>query len=163
MAGPFRQGLARVAKDGRWGHINRDGEFVVAPQFDMAYEFSEGLAVVQRDKRHGYVNRSGALVVDTKFLSADAFSEGLASVNVGTGGAHKSIAEACEVGFIDPAGEFVLSPRYFSAGRFHKGFCLVETEKTLMYVDSTGTPIWTSGWVELGSFDPHHLLPPEII
>ena len=26
MAGPFRDGLARVAKNGRWGHINRDAQ-----------------------------------------------------------------------------------------------------------------------------------------
>ena len=59
MAGPFREGLARVARNGKWGHINRDGKFVVEPRFEMAYEFSEGMAQVILTKRTGYVNRDG--------------------------------------------------------------------------------------------------------
>jgi hypothetical protein len=163
MAGPFRQGLARVAKDGKWGHINRDAEFVVAPRFDMAYEFSEGMAEVQLGKRRGFVGLSGELLIDTVYIHVDSFSDGLAQVNVGTGEAHKSIVDACEVGFIDKAGNFAISPRFFNAGRFQFGLCLVGTEKNIGYVNHSGDFIWKSGWVEIGSPDPHHLLPREAV
>lgn len=161
MAGPFREGLARVARNGKWGHIDREGHFVVEPRFDMAHEFSEGMADVTLERRTGYVNRSGELVIPPRFLWARRFSEGLSAVNIGSGQAHKSVAEACEDGFINTQGDFAISPAFQRTGTFQHGLCLVETESELQYIDRCGKPIWCSGWVELGSFDPLHLLPPE--
>jgi hypothetical protein len=157
MAGPFRQGLARVARNGRWGHINRDGKFVVEPQFEMAYEFSEGFAPVILDGRTGYVNCDGVLAVPASFLRGGRFAEGLALVDIGTGKAHKSIADACETGFINYNGDFVITPRFFAAGTFQGGLCLVETEKEIQYVNLKGEPVWRSGWVDRGSYDPYHI------
>jgi WG containing repeat len=125
----------------------------------MAYEFSEGMAEVILDKRSGYVNRAGEVVVPPSFLRGERFSEGLAAVHTGSGGAHRTVADACEIGFIDPTGVFVIKPRFFIAGSFQGGLCLTETEKDLLYVDRTGETLWKSGWVELGSFDPYHLYP----
>jgi len=161
MAGPFRQDRARVAKDDKWGHINKEGQFVTEPRFDMAYEFSEGLARIEMNKRQGYVDLIGNLVISPIFRDVDSFSCDLGKVNTGTGEAHKSIADACETGFINKKGEFEISPRFFAAGKFQQGFCLVETEKKIGYINRFGEFIWSSGWVELGSLDPHHLLPPE--
>ena len=89
MAGPFREGLARVARGGRWGHIRRSGEFAYEPRFDMALEFSEGRAVVKIGKRQGYISPEGDIVVPVAYRYAHAFSEGLAKVNTGTGEAQK--------------------------------------------------------------------------
>ena len=161
MAGPFRQGRARVARNGKWGHINRDVEFVTEPRFDMAYEFSEGLAEVILDKRTGYVNLQGELAIAATYLRGQRFSDGVAAVNVGTGEAHRSIADACEVGFIGPTGAFTITPRFFSAGNFQDGLCLVETEKEILYVDHRGDAVWNGGRVEIGCFDPYSLLPAQ--
>lgn len=161
MAGPFREGRARVARNGKWGHINRDVEFVTEPRFDMAYEFSEGMAEVILDKRTGYVNLQGELAVPTTYMGGRRFSDGVAAVKIGTGEAHRTIADACEVGFIDSTGEFVITPRFFRTGSFQDGLCFVETEKEILYIDREGTPVWSSGWVELGFFDPYHLLPAQ--
>jgi len=65
MAGPFRKGLARVARDGKWRHINGEGKFVVEPRFDMAYEFSARIVIVILTMRAGYGNRNGELTVTT--------------------------------------------------------------------------------------------------
>lgn len=162
MAGPFRQGLARVAKDDKWGHINSNAEFVVTPRFDMALEFSEGMAEVRLGKKSGFVNLLGELVIDTIYNHVGRFSEGLARVNVGTGEAHKSIKEACENAFIDETGQFVIQPRFFSAGSFQLGRCLVITERDIGYITREGDFIWKSGWVEIGFIDPHHLFPREV-
>jgi hypothetical protein len=128
----------------------------------MAYEFSEGLAHVELKKRNGFVNLQGQLAVDTIFLHVQRFSQGLAQVNIGAGQAHKSIADACEVGFINVHGEFVIAPQFFAAGTFHNDLCLVETEREIGYINRTGEFIWRGKLVELGMFDPHHLLPPEV-
>jgi len=127
----------------------------------MAYEFCEGRALVTIGKKQGYIDPSGEIVVPLKYRHADNFSEGLASVNTGTTERHESIAAACDIGFINPEGEFVITPRFFATGRFRNGLCLVETEKEIEYVDRCGNLIWSSGWVEIGSFDPLHLYPPE--
>jgi hypothetical protein len=127
----------------------------------MAYEFFEGRAAVILARRSGYIDRKGETVVPPNYRRVDNFSEGLAAVSTGTGKAHNSVADACEIGFIDKEGEFVIPPRFLAAGSFHDHFCLVETEKEIAYVDRRGESIWKSGWVELGSFDPLHLYPPD--
>jgi WG containing repeat len=134
----------------------------VEPRFDMAYEFSEGMAAVILDKRTGYVNRGGELVIPPAFLWGRCFSDGLAAMNVGSGKAHKSIADGCdEDGFIDPQGDFVIPPAFLATAIFRDGLRLVETETDLMYIDRDGKPVWRGGWVELGDFDPLHLLPQQ--
>lgn len=146
MAGPFRDGLARVGKNGRWGHINREGEFVYSPRFDMAYELFEDRAAVILAKRSGYIDRKGETVVPpNNYRRVDNFSEGRAAVNTGSGQAHNSVADACEIGFINNEGEFVIPPRFLAAGSFHNHLCLVETEKKIAYVDRRGNSIWESG------------------
>ncbi|MEO0110388.1 MAG: WG repeat-containing protein [candidate division WOR-3 bacterium] len=44
---------------GKWGYINKEGKFVINPQFDYAYPFSEGLAVVQDGGLWGHINKEG--------------------------------------------------------------------------------------------------------
>jgi hypothetical protein len=161
MAAPFRESLARVARNGKWGHINKSGEFVIEPRFEMAYEFDEGLAPVTLNMRTGYVSRSGELVIPPVFLWGRRFSEGLAAVDVGTGKVHTSSASLCEVGFIKPSGEFAIRPSFLYVGTFQGGICLVENETSIGYIDRGGTFRWKSRWVELGDFDPLHLFPAE--
>ena len=83
------------------------------------------------------------------FLRAGRFSEGFAAVNVGTGEAHKSVADACATGFIDTEGRFTIAPRFLATGTFQDGKCLVETEKSIAYIDRSGHPLWSSGWVQI--------------
>jgi hypothetical protein len=161
IAGPFRNGLARVAENGKWGYIDRYGEFVIPAQFDRALEFSEGLGLVRLDGKYGYVDTLGKIVVPPSFRRAEYFSEGLASVDTGKGEAHRSIAEAGEMGFINSSGAFIIPPQFLATGRFQNGLCLVETEKDIGYIDQSGAFIWRSKSVEIGTFDPLHLLPPE--
>jgi hypothetical protein len=143
------------------GYINCSGDFVIPAQFDMALEFSEDLGKVRVGDKYGYIDSSGKVVVPPSFLYAKDFSEGLASVNRGTGEAHRSVALACEVGFINNVGEFVIPPQFLATGRFQSGLCLVETEKKIGYISKSGAFIWQNKWLEIGDFDPLHLLPPE--
>jgi hypothetical protein len=127
----------------------------------MAYEFSEGLATVKINKRQGYVDSAGNLVISTQYLRAATFSEGLAAVDIGTGSVHKTIADACETGFINRQGDFAIKPQFLSVGRFKDEVCHVENEKYIGYIDKSGDFVWKSGWADIGLSDPHHNLPPE--
>src|SRR5262245_53907000 len=81
--GDFSEGLAPVRVDARIGYIDRNGSFVIQPQFDEAYAFSSGVARVAVGGRTGVIDTGGRWV-----LAPDAapsapvpyqdFSEGLA-------------------------------------------------------------------------------------
>ncbi len=64
-AGSFSGGLAVVETEkGDWGYINRNGDWVIEPQYDRAWGFSEGIAQVllfNRNYRveHRYINTKG--------------------------------------------------------------------------------------------------------
>lgn len=47
----FKEGLAAVLVDDKWGFINKNGTLVIENQFDWVAEFSEGVAIVQRSSK----------------------------------------------------------------------------------------------------------------
>ncbi len=55
----FSEGLAKVAKDGKWGFIDRTGQVVLDLEYDWAWNFSDGLAKVQKDYEYFYINKNG--------------------------------------------------------------------------------------------------------
>lgn len=64
----FSEGLAAVANSGggrdaggwfpatNWGYLDRNGKFVISPQFDDAGSFAEGLAPVKIEGKYGYIS-----------------------------------------------------------------------------------------------------------
>lgn len=64
----FKNGLAPVSKDDKWGYINEKGDVVVAFQFKDAEIFSEdGLAPVKTENGWGFIDTEGKLVVEDKY------------------------------------------------------------------------------------------------
>ena len=59
---PFKEGLALVCQNGKYGFISKKGEMVIPCKYELATDFSEGLAVVRLGGKYGYVNKQG---VDT--------------------------------------------------------------------------------------------------
>ncbi|MEM9416377.1 MAG: WG repeat-containing protein [Planctomycetota bacterium] len=58
----FWDGLAPMEQDGKWGYIDRDGDWVIAPQFRKAAHFQGELALVISGLDVGYINRRGEFV-----------------------------------------------------------------------------------------------------
>ena len=65
---PARQGK-------RWGYINRNGQWVIAPQFADARPFFEGRAAVKDGKDWGYLDSDGQMVIAPQFYSVGPFNE----------------------------------------------------------------------------------------
>lgn len=64
----FSEGLLAVEdSSGRWGYINKKGEYVISPQFSEAYPFdSDGTAVVFVGSKFAIIDKKGKFVVQPK-------------------------------------------------------------------------------------------------
>ncbi len=86
-SGIFTYGLApaRESQSGLYGFIDKNGEFVIEPQFDYAYSFNEsGLALVFKhieddeyqsinDRKLGYINPKGEYIIPPIYHSTRLF------------------------------------------------------------------------------------------
>nr|WP_319382429.1 WG repeat-containing protein [uncultured Roseibium sp.] len=66
-AGQFSEGLATVRVDGKYGYIDRTGEMVIEPHYDLAGRFKDGLAEVFVGPLAGVIDRGGSFVVEPRF------------------------------------------------------------------------------------------------
>ena len=134
-------------KVGKWGYINRRGEWVIEPIYDEALDFVlQDLAPVKLGVKDavaswGYINRKGVMVIPPVFRRALYFCDGLASVEVGDDRNQKS-------GFIDKSGRFVIGPSFRYAGHFHRGRAIVRTQD-----DRSGVIDKAGSWVVKPNFD----------
>ncbi len=87
----YHDGLALVEKAGRYGYADRDGNLVVYPCFENAYQFSNGLAPVFMGL-WGYIDTKGDLFIQPIFDMASPFEWGRAEV-VYMGEVHKMNTE----------------------------------------------------------------------
>ncbi|EQC2648382.1 WG repeat-containing protein, partial [Campylobacter coli] len=53
--------------NGKWGFIDKNGEFVIKPKFDSIWSFREGLAKVGLNGKYGLIDKSGKIVIEPKF------------------------------------------------------------------------------------------------
>ena len=67
------------------GSIDRQGNYVINPQFDYVYSFSEGLAAVYIDGKGGFIDLQGNYVINPQFDYVRSFLEGLAAVRIRIG------------------------------------------------------------------------------
>jgi hypothetical protein len=137
QAYPFRNGLASVQKEGRWGAINAGGELVIPAAYGSPLVFTEGLAEFSFDN-HTAGNRRGVISLSGEISSGPATKASAISAV----GWHAFLQVTSTATLI------AMGTR--------------ETEKDLLYVDRKGSPVWKDGWVEFGSFDPLHLLPSQV-
>jgi len=135
---PASDGTAHDIPDmptGRWGYIDKVGEFVVNPQFHDARGFSDELAAVkvggEKTGKWGYIDKTGKLVIVPRFDDVLPFSEGLAAIRVGddeTGG----------WGYVDKSDRQVTAAKFQSAWSFSGGLALVKIDDRYGYVDKAG-------------------------
>lgn len=117
-----------IRESGKFGFIDRTGQVVIRPQFDIAGSFAEDVAPVQIGQKWGYIDRSGTIVINPQFDDASGFSDGRASVTI-----------AKKQGFIDHSGRIVINPEYDSAYSFSDGLARVQVGGGLYgYIDTSG-------------------------
>jgi hypothetical protein len=96
----FSNGLALVEQNGKWGYINKLGEFVIPATYSHASDFSDGLATVTDGNRRFAIDPKGRLVFDASYPMLTAFKDGVAS--------YRDCASfPCAMGYLNKAGKII--------------------------------------------------------
>lgn len=61
---PFKNGRAKVIRNGKMGFIDMQGEEVIKPEFDQIYPFEKGFARVEKMGLLGLINEQGEILLD---------------------------------------------------------------------------------------------------
>jgi hypothetical protein len=139
----FSEGLAAVHRGQKCGYIDRSGNFVIPPRYEMCSQFYEGMATVSDGTTLCRIDKSGRVIA--KLTSTDFYGDGLFVREVGHnqydfvdratqkpfsqvfGGAHQFSAGLAAVspdspssmkgrqawGYIDKTGKMVIPPRFY--------------------------------------------------
>lgn len=75
----YHDSLALIEKNERYGYVNLDGQIVVYPALEDAYQFTDGLAPVKMGQ-WGYIDTKGDIFIMPVFDFASPFSYGRAEV-----------------------------------------------------------------------------------
>ncbi len=126
----FSENLLCVKKDGKWGYVNKKGEYVIEPKYDVAYNFTEcGIARIGQGNEYeiilfGYINKKGETVSKAKFSGASDFYDcGLAAVRDEDGW-----------GIIDEKGELVVKCKYKKIEIYDSGAIIATDSKGNSYL-----------------------------
>ena len=114
-----------------WGYVDREGKFVINPQFKQAFAFQDGLALVKSGQDlFGYIDAKGKMVIPAVYKEATAFSEEMAAV----------VKENQQIEFINTSGKtaFTLASDIDYASNFHDGLAKIESQNKYGYVNTTG-------------------------
>jgi hypothetical protein len=130
--------LAAAKTNGKWGFIDKKGNFVIAAQYDKVLSFSDGLAAVNigyqfdaknADNCHtgkwGFIDSQGKWVIEPSFEAAEQFDDGLAKVNQGAVyRAYKGVTlMGGKWGFLQKDGTWFIEPNDTLYGNFSEGIC----------------------------------------
>jgi hypothetical protein len=141
-----REGLRRLALNGRWGFVDPQQQWVIPAQFDDESSFSEGAAAVERAGKWGFIDKSGKLIVPAQFDAVGDFHGGLARVKQNdrwtyvsqsgellkselgfrdagdfSEGAARVMMNSARWGYINKTGGWLIEPIYAEAADFSGG------------------------------------------
>ncbi len=144
---------AAQALDGRWGYIDAQGRWLIAPTLDNARGFSDdGLARFCRDGRWGYIDLLAQEVIAPQFEDARPLRNGLAAVKVGPQGWR----------IIDRQGRFTCEACFHQLDNFGAvGLALAEQwdprshQRLRGYVDHQGQWVIAARFAQARAFDDH--------
>jgi parvulin-like peptidyl-prolyl isomerase len=145
---PFERGMALVQVGDKYGYINPQGQMVIAPQYDFAWDFyRDDLAIIMIDGKQGFINKQGQVVVQPQYEILWDAKEGLARVRVND-----------KYGFIDRSGKMVIAPEYDQAFGFAgNGLAKISKDGQIGFVDKQGAAFYVRGYDFVYGFDDNGL------
>ncbi len=132
MPGRFKNGYATVVADGKYGIINKNGEFTVAPKYDELLEMDDDKVVFRLGEKFGYMWKSGGVIISAVYDRMTNFKNGLSVVSLDD-----------KFGVITDRGLIVLPNEYSKIEILDNGKLKVFTDdKTYFYTSKNGEIIW---------------------
>jgi hypothetical protein len=132
----FKDGLAEVCKDGKWGFIDKNGNEVIPCKYDPIEDsdngFFEGLAVVMTNNYEKFhvINKKGDIAFTHSYSWVSKFSEGLSLVSKNS-----------KMGYIDTSGKEVIPCTYDLAYEFSEGMAIVYKGNKYGFIDTKGNVV----------------------
>jgi hypothetical protein len=95
------EGMARVARDGKWGFVNKMGQLVSPCVYDNVEDFIGGTARVETNGKWNYIDKLGNVLITFEYDEVGDFSDDMAWIR-----------KNGKYGYIDKTGELVLPMIY---------------------------------------------------
>ena len=132
--GNFKEGFARVYKNGEYNFINTSGNCISKDWFDFdgAYSFHEGFARVKKKRKYNFIDTSGNYISKKWFVEVGDFHEGIAKVK-----------KNGKWNFIDTRGDCISKEWFDKVWSFHEGFAVVKKDDEYNFIDTSGNYILT--------------------
>jgi len=128
----FKQGMAAVKIENKWGYINKGNILVIEPKYEKAFDFSKDeIARIKLNSKWGFIDKKGEYVIPITYEALGEFIDGLAKAKKGG-----------KWGFIDKNNSFIIPNNYDKVEEFYKGMCKVKKDNKYLYVDKQGRPFY---------------------
>ncbi|MDQ3017934.1 MAG: WG repeat-containing protein [Bacteroidota bacterium] len=119
----------------KWGYMNRRGDIIITPQFDIAEDFYDGIAkagILTGDHLvYGFIDTKGQWVIQPQYHRCGLFSEGMCAVENDE-----------KFGFINNGGQVVIPLQFKDAGMFTEGLAAVKQNGWTRFIDKSGTIVF---------------------
>jgi hypothetical protein len=137
----FRDGLAAVQKNLKWGYIDKTGRVVTKVEWDGAECYGDGMGLIVLNKKFGFVDPNGRLLVKPTWDSAWHFRNGFGRVK-----------RNGKWGLIDKTGREVIAPVWDEMEDFMEGLVAAKRAGKWSYLDKTGRTVLETQWDQTWGF-----------
>lgn len=137
----FSEGLAVVAKDGKFGVIDKYNRIRIPFQFDAISDFISGRAIVEQNGLQGMIHRNGSFVFECKFDDMGTLSDGLIYASDGE-----------KFGYYDVTGFLRIPMKFSDAYDFSNGVAKVEIDGLGAFIDIYGGYVVPPAFEEIRMF-----------
>jgi len=140
----FKEGLAVVRYEKKYGYIDLNGNEVITPQYKEATNFSEGLALVGNGELYGVINKHNQLIVPFLYDDIKYFHNGFAIFT------QKGLK-----GVINRQGKEIVAAQYDNIDNFEGGMAAVHFDNKVGFIDTTGRLVIPIQYAPKGSWYNH--------
>ena len=128
----FKENRAIVVKDGKYGVIDIDADFVLEPKYEYMSEITEGGIVFKQDGLYGYMNTDGSIMITPRYESLSSFKNGLAV-----------FSQDHKYGVIDRAATVVVNAEYENISLTDSGLIKIQTtDNKFYYLNKYGQTVY---------------------
>lgn len=140
-----------VAKEGKYGIIDKNGNYILEPTFENIYStFSENMLVAQDNKQLVFIDMKGNVIIRSDADVVDEFYDGVAACCY-----YNESTETFEYSYISKeTGKRINETVYYSAKAFSEGYgvCCVKETGLYGFVKPDGTYLIEPQYKNAGSF-----------